>query len=79
MGTVCEILVCRWADGMTTNGPKVLTPPEAAALLQISQKTLFKMAAAEEIPAFRAGRLWRFPATALEKWLASFEQAICIR
>lgn len=51
---------------------QVLTPPEAAALLKISTKTLFKMAAAKEIPAFRAGRLWRFPAVALEKWLEGF-------
>lgn len=55
--------------------PQALTPPEAAAMLQISEKTLLKMAAAGELPAFRAGRLWRFPALALEKWLASFEQS----
>lgn len=57
--------------------PKVFTPEQAAALLQISTKTLFKMAAAGQLPAFRAGRLWRFPAAALEKWLASFEQSCC--
>jgi putative molybdopterin biosynthesis protein len=56
--------------------PKVLTPPQAASLLQISEKTLIKMAASGQIPCFRAGRLWRFPAAALEKWLESFEQ-IC--
>jgi excisionase family DNA binding protein len=61
----------------TTPLPRVLTPPQAAALLQISEKTLLKMAAAGDLPAFRAGRLWRFPASALEKWLASFEQSCC--
>jgi excisionase family DNA binding protein len=55
--------------------PKVLTPPQAAALLQISEKTLLKMAAAGQIPCFRAGRLWRFPAAGLEKWLESFEKS----
>jgi excisionase family DNA binding protein len=55
--------------------PKVMTPPQAAALLSISEKTLFKMASARQIPAFRAGRLWRFPTEALEKWLAQHEQS----
>ena len=59
---------------MTATTPTVLTPPEAAALLQISTKTLLKMAAAGQVPCFRAGRLWRFPAAGLEKWLASFNQ-----
>ena len=54
--------------------PLVLTPPQAAALLAICEKTLIKMAAAGQIPAFRAGRLWRFPTAALENWLAQFEQ-----
>jgi excisionase family DNA binding protein len=54
---------------------KVLTPPQAAAMLQISVKTLIKMATDGQIPCFRAGRLWRFPAAGLEKWLESFEQS----
>ena len=60
---------------MEIDSKHVLTPPEAASLLQISEKTLLKMAKAGEIPAFRAGRLWRFPAIALEKWLSQFELA----
>jgi excisionase family DNA binding protein len=49
----------------------VLTPPQAAELLQISTKTLIKMAAAGKLPCFRAGRLWRFPAARLVEWLNS--------
>jgi len=55
-----------------TTTPTVLTPPEAAAMLQISTKTLLKMAAVGQVPCFRAGRLWRFPAAGLQQWLASF-------
>jgi excisionase family DNA binding protein len=44
-------------------------PPEAAALLKVSVKTLIKMAASGEIPSRRAGRLWRFSAPALERWM----------
>ena len=55
--------------------PKVLKPVQAAELLQISVKTLIKMASNGEIPAFRAGRLWRFPTAALENWLTQHEQS----
>jgi excisionase family DNA binding protein len=51
------------------NTIKTLTPPEAAALLKISVKTLIKVAAAGQIPSRRAGRLWRFSAPALERWM----------
>ena len=47
----------------------VLTPTQAAELLQISTKTLIKMAKAGSIPSFRACDLWRFSAVALENWL----------
>ena len=47
----------------------VLTSHQAAELLQISTKTLIKMASAGQIPSFRAGDLWRFSAVALENWL----------
>jgi excisionase family DNA binding protein len=53
----------------------VLTPPQAAERLQISQKTLIKMAASGEIPSFRAGRLWRFSTAKLERWLNDYDKA----
>jgi excisionase family DNA binding protein len=55
--------------------PDALTPPQAAARLQISEKTLIKMAASGQIPSFRAGRLWRFSTAKLERWLNDYEKA----
>ena len=49
----------------------VLNTDEAAALLQIHPKTLQRMARQGVIPAFRIGDLWRFRASALDRWLRS--------
>lgn len=72
MGSAAKV-PARTKESRSDNGQhKVLTPEQAAALLQISTKTLLKMANAGQIPAFRAGRLWRFPAAALDSWLTQF-------
>jgi excisionase family DNA binding protein len=52
-----------------------MTPPQAAAMLAISEKTLIKMAIAGQIPSFRAGRLWRFSTAKVERWLNEYEAA----
>jgi excisionase family DNA binding protein len=37
-----------------------MTPKEVAKLLKLHLKTIYKLAAAGEIPARRVGRSWRF-------------------
>jgi excisionase family DNA binding protein len=49
--------------------PVVMTPPQTAAMLAISEKTLIKMASSGQIPSFRAGRLWRFSTVKVQRWL----------
>jgi excisionase family DNA binding protein len=39
---------------------EILTAAEAAALLRIHQKTVYKLAEQGKIPSFRIGRAWRF-------------------
>lgn len=48
----------------------LLDSEEAAALLKIHPKTLQKMARRGEVVAIQIGRLWRFRASALNRWLA---------
>lgn len=48
---------------------RLLDASEAAALLKINAITLKRMAARGEVPAFKIGDLWRFRASALDKWL----------
>lgn len=47
----------------------LLDTVEAAALLKIHPKTLQKMARTLEITGIQVGRLWRFRASALNRWL----------
>jgi excisionase family DNA binding protein len=47
----------------------LLDSEEAAALLKIHPKTLQKLARAGTVDAIRIGKLWRFRASALNRWL----------
>jgi excisionase family DNA binding protein len=42
---------------------------EAAALLKIHPKTLQKLARSGQVDAIHIGKLWRFRASALNRWL----------
>jgi excisionase family DNA binding protein len=58
------------ASGQQTDGfEPLLDSEEAAALLKIHPKTLQKLARNGEITAIQIGRLWRFRASALNRWL----------
>jgi excisionase family DNA binding protein len=49
----------------------LLDSEEAAALLKIDDKSLQAMARSGQVPAFRIGKLWRFRASELDKWVRS--------
>lgn len=44
----------------THNLPKLLTPPEAAALLRISRASLYRLVETRKIPFYHVGRGLRF-------------------
>jgi len=48
--------------------PKVLTLHEASRFLRISERKLWQMAKASELPCFRVGRQWRFLTQQLLDW-----------
>lgn len=52
-----------------TEAGQVLTLPEAAKYLRVSQKTLGDMARRRKLPAKKVGREWRFSRLTLELWL----------
>jgi excisionase family DNA binding protein len=52
-----------------TGSNQVLTLPEAAKYLRVSQKTLGDMARRRKLPAKKVGREWRFNRVILERWL----------
>jgi excisionase family DNA binding protein len=51
-----------------------VSPREAARILSISTRKLWSMTASGEIPHLKIGRLVRYRAASLEKWLAEREQ-----
>ena len=55
----------------TTITPLLLTAKEAARSLSVSERTLWAMTQAGEIPAVRRGRLVRYDRRDLEKWIES--------
>jgi len=46
-----------------------LTLEEAANYLKMGKSTIYKLAREGNIPAHRAGRIWRFDAAELDKWM----------
>jgi excisionase family DNA binding protein len=51
--------------------PEVLTPAQAAELLQVDEKTVRTLATRGELPGRKLGRHWRFSRRALLDWLAA--------
>jgi excisionase family DNA binding protein len=49
---------------------EVLTPKQAAELLQVDENTVVRLADNGEIPARKLGKAWRFSRRALLDWLA---------
>ena len=50
--------------------PDVLTPAQAAELLQVGEDELIELAEAGSVPGRRIGEHWRFSRPALIAWLA---------
>ena len=46
-----------------------LTLYEAANYLKMGKSTIYKLAREGNIPAHRAGRIWRFDAAELDEWM----------
>jgi len=49
----------------------ILTLDEVAAYLKAGKRTVYRLAAGGEIPAFKLGGTWRFRKSDLERWIAS--------
>lgn len=48
---------------------EVLTVPQVAKMLSLSEITVYRLAKLGKIPARKVGRCWRFSRQAIEKWL----------
>jgi len=53
---------------------EVLRVRDVAALLKIGEKTVYSMAQARELPAFKVRGQWRFSRTDLDEWIEKQKQ-----
>jgi excisionase family DNA binding protein len=53
----------------------ILTVKDAAGLLEVDQKTVYRLIELEGLPAFRVGRQWRLRLSDVEKWIDGQLQA----
>jgi excisionase family DNA binding protein len=58
---------------MVTRAPKtdILMIKEVAEYLKVTERTIYRLAAAKKIPAFKVGGSWRFSRADIDKWIAA--------
>ena len=47
----------------------ILTILEVAKYLKVAERTVYRMAAAKKIPAFKVGGSWRFSRAEIDQWI----------
>lgn len=47
----------------------ILTIKQVADYLKITERTIYRLAAAKKIPAFKVGGTWRFSHSAIDTWI----------
>lgn len=54
----------------STGEAEILTIKQVAVYLQVTERTIYRLAAADGIPAFKVGGSWRFRRGDLDHWIA---------
>jgi excisionase family DNA binding protein len=54
-----------------TSSEGVLTLAEVAAYLKVTERTIYRLAGAKKIPAFKVGGVWRFRKGDIDAWINS--------
>jgi excisionase family DNA binding protein len=48
---------------------EILTIKQVAEYLKVTERTIYRLAAAKKIPAFKVGGAWRFSRSAIDTWI----------
>jgi excisionase family DNA binding protein len=56
---------------MIEKSDEILTVEEVAAYLKAGRRTVYRLAANGQIPAFKLGGTWRFQRAELDRWIAA--------
>lgn len=51
------------------SGGEILTIKEVADYLKVTERTIYRLAGAKTIPAFKVGGTWRFSRSDIESWI----------
>lgn len=54
---------------MASVDDEILTLDEVAAYLKAGKRTVYRLAAAKKIPAFKIGGTWRFSRSEIDTWI----------
>ncbi|AYF34274.1 DNA-binding protein [Vreelandella alkaliphila] len=49
----------------------ILTIKEVAEYLKVTERTIYRLAAAKKIPGFKVGGMWRFRQADIDDWIAA--------
>lgn len=55
---------------MSGQPDEILTIDEVASYLKAGKRTVYRLAASGQIPAFKLGGTWRFRRAELDRWIA---------
>ena len=47
----------------------ILTVREVAEFLKVTERTIYRLAGAKKIPAFKVGGTWRFSRAEIDQWI----------
>lgn len=53
----------------TAKTSEILTIKEVADFLKVTERTIYRLAAAKQIPAFKVGGSWRFSKADIAEWI----------
>lgn len=54
-----------------TSDSEILTIKEVAKYLKVTERTIYRLAAAKKIPAFKVGGTWRFRTADIDSWIVA--------
>ncbi|ASJ23714.1 methylation-associated defense system helix-turn-helix domain-containing protein MAD1 [Laribacter hongkongensis] len=54
---------------ISTSDGEILTIKQVADYLKVTERTIYRLAAAKKIPAFKVGGTWRFSKAEINQWI----------
>lgn len=53
----------------SSDAGEIMTVAEVADFLKVTERTIYRLAAAKRIPAFKVGGSWRFVRSDIDRWI----------